>query len=55
MIRRRTRSEEELDEYTRMKRVVKRMIRKAKKRVNKEWTLSIAENFKEKNLEGRRV
>ena len=41
MLRRRTRSEEELDEYIRMKRVVKRMVRKAKKRMNEEWTLRI--------------
>ena len=36
-----------MDEYKRMKRIVKRMVGKAKKRVNEEWTLSIAENFKE--------
>ena len=36
-----------MDEYRRMKRLVKRMVREAKKRVNEEWTLSIAENFKE--------
>ena len=42
-----TRSEEDLDEYRRMKRVVTRMVREGKKRVNEEWTLSIAENFKE--------
>ena len=36
-----------MDEYKRMKMVVKRMVREAKKRVNEEWTLSIAENFKE--------
>ena len=40
-------SEEDLDEYKKMKRVVKRMVREAKKRVNEEWTLSIADNFKE--------
>ena len=40
---RRSRSEEDLDEYKRMK----RMVREAKKRVNEEWTLSIAKNFKE--------
>ena len=40
-------SEEDLDEYRRMKRVVKRMGREVKKRVNEEWTLSMAENFKE--------
>ena len=54
----RTRSEEDLDEYRRMKRLVKRMIREAKKRVNEEWTLTIAENFKEnkkKNLEGSKL
>ena len=48
LIWRRTRSEEDLDEYKRMKMVVKRMVREAKKRVNEEWTLSITENFKEK-------
>ena len=31
-------SEEDLNEYKRMKRVVKRMIREAKERVNEEWT-----------------
>ena len=30
-----------------MKRVVKRMLREAKKRVNEKWTYSIAQNFKE--------
>ena len=40
-------SEEDLDEYRRMKTGVKRMVLEAKKRVNEEWTLSIAENFKE--------
>ena len=44
---RRTRWEEGLDEYKRMKMVVKRMVREAEKRVNEEWTLSIAEHFKE--------
>ena len=44
---RRSRSEEDLEEYRKMKRVVKRMVREARKRVNEEWTLSIAENFKE--------
>ena len=43
LIWRRSRSEEGLDEYKRMK----RMLRKTKKTVNDEWTLSIAENFKE--------
>ena len=43
----RTRNEEDLDEYKRMKMVVKRMVREAKKRVNEEWTVSIADNFKE--------
>ena len=38
LIWRRTRSEEDFDEYRRMKRVVKRMVREAKKRVNEEWT-----------------
>ena len=41
-----TRSYEDLDEYRRMKRVVKRMVREAKKRVNEEWTFSTATNFK---------
>ena len=36
-----------MDEYKRMKMVVKRMVREAKKRVNEEWTVSIADNFKE--------
>ena len=36
-----------MDEYRRVKGVVKRMVRGAKKRVNEEWTFSIAENFKE--------
>ena len=40
---------EDLDEYRRMERMVKRMIREAKKKVNEEWTLSTAENFKENN------
>ena len=44
------RSEEDLDEYRRMKRVVKKMVREAKKRVNKEWTLSIAEKRIRKNF-----
>ena len=47
LIWRRTRSEKDLDEYMRMKRVFKRMVREAKKRVNEEWTFSKAENFKE--------
>ena len=47
LIWRRTKSEEDLNEYRRMKRVVKRMVREAKKRVNEKWILSIAENFKE--------
>ena len=46
LIWRRTRNEEDLDEYRRMKIVVKRMVREAKKRVNEELTLSIAEIFK---------
>ena len=51
---RRTRSEIDLDEYGRMKMVVKRMVREANKRVNEEWTLNIAENFKEdKKIFGR--
>ena len=48
MVWRKTRSEEDLEQCRRMKRVNKRMVRKARKRVNEEWTLSIAENFKEK-------
>ena len=43
LIGRRTRSEEDLDEYRRMK----RMVREAKKRVNEEGTLSMVQNFKE--------
>ena len=37
--------------------MVKRIVQEAKKRVNEEWTLSIAENFKENKkqlLEGRK-
>ena len=43
-----------MDEYRRMKRVVKRMVRGARRRENEEWTLSVAENFEEnkKILEG---
>ena len=33
--------------YKRMKRMVKRMVRESKKRVIENWTLSIADNFKE--------
>ena len=47
MIWRRTGSEEDLEEYRRMKRVVKRMVKEVRKRVNKEWTLSITDNFKD--------
>ena len=36
-----------MDEYKRKKRVVKRMVREAKKRVIEKWTLGIGENFKE--------
>ena len=36
-----------MDEYRRMNRIVKSMVREVRKRVNEEWTLSIAENFKE--------
>ena len=36
LIWRRTRSEKDVDEYRRMKRVFKRMVREAKKRVNEE-------------------
>ena len=36
-----------MDEYRRMKMVVKRMVREAKERVNEELTLRIVENFKE--------
>ena len=32
-----------MDEY----RIMKRVVQEAKKRMNEEWTLSIAENFKE--------
>ena len=38
LIWRRTRSEEDLDEYRKMKKVVKMMVREAKRRVNEEWT-----------------
>ena len=44
MVWRRRRSEEDLEEYRRMK----RMVREARKRVKEEWSLSIADNFKEK-------
>ena len=40
-------SEEDLKKYRRMKRVVKRMLREARKRVNEKKIFSIAENFKE--------
>ena len=43
-----------MDEYRRMKRVVKRMVREPRKRVNEEWTLSTAENFKENKKKFRR-
>ena len=36
MIWRRTKSEEDLEDYRRMKRVVKRMVRKARKRMSEE-------------------
>ena len=36
-----------MEDYRRIKRVVKRVVREARKRENEEWTLSIAENFKE--------
>ena len=35
-----------MEEYRKMKRLVKRMVRGAKKRVNEEWTLSIAKDLK---------
>ena len=41
------RKKEDLDEYRKMKRMVKRMVREAKKRMNEEWTLIKVENFKE--------
>ena len=41
MVWRRTRKEEDVEEYRRMKRVVKRMVRGVKKSVKEEWTLSI--------------
>ena len=47
LICKRTWSEEDLEEYKIMKRAVKRKVREARKRVNEEWTLSIAKNFKE--------
>ena len=45
-----------MEGYRRMKRMVKRMVREAKKRVNEEWTSSIAYNFKEnkKKVWGKR-
>ena len=53
LIWRRTRSEEDM-EYRGMKRVVKRMVREARKRVNEEWTLSITDHFKENKKQFRR-
>ena len=47
MIWRRTRNEEDLEEYRRMKKGVKRMVRGARKRMNEEWILNITENFKD--------
>ena len=35
----RTRREEDLEEHRRVKRVVKRMVRETRKKVNEEWTL----------------
>ena len=41
--KRRKRSEKDVGEYRRMK----RMVRETRKRVSEQWTLIIAENFKE--------
>ena len=38
---------EDLKEYRRMKMMGKKMVQEAKKRVNKEWTVSTTENYKE--------
>ena len=40
---------EDLEEYRRKKRLVKKMVQDARKIINEEWTLSIAKNFKENN------
>ena len=41
------RREKDLEDRKKMRNAVKRMVREAKKRVNEECTLSIAQNFKE--------
>ena len=51
LVWRMTRREEDQEEYRRMKSMVKRMARDARKRVNEEWTLSTAEKFKENKKE----
>ena len=43
------RSEEEVEEN---EKVVKKMVREARKRVNEEWTLGIAENCKDNKKQG---
>ena len=47
LVWKRTRSKEDLKEYMRMKRVVKRRVREEKKRLNEEWILNLAESFKD--------
>ena len=37
---------EDLEKYERMKMVVKKIMREAKKKTNEEWKVSIADNFK---------
>ena len=36
-----------MEEYKRIQNVVKRMVREARKMVNAEWNLNVAENFEE--------
>ena len=36
-----------MEKYERMKMVVKKIMREAKKKTNEEWRVSIADNFKE--------
>ena len=40
---------EDLEEYRRKKRLVKKMVQDARKIINEEWTLGIVKNFKENN------
>ena len=47
MVWRRTESEDDLEEYMRMKGAIKRIVREAKRRVNGEWSVGIVGNFKE--------